>query len=164
MTYPLNDAFFSAQQYREAVEDLTPAQINKLSVNDYARLTGRPTPAEAALKAIYGEPAPVPPGEPEGNPPPPEEPPDIDVNSPEYFHAWRSQRASNGEGKGIFDSVASQSEAYRSAARNQAGRTGWATSNVAEPPRLTGRQERQEVPPARTVAERFGNPSNQFSL
>jgi hypothetical protein len=89
----------------------------------------------------------------------------IDVNSPEFFHAWRSQRVSGGEGKGIFDSVGSRSEEYRSAARRQAGRTGWVNSNVIEPPRIEGRYLRHDDRlDRRSTAERFSTPGNEFSI
>lgn len=109
---------------------LTARELAEMDMDSYARLSKRPTPVEAALEALGyadkpGTPAPAPasqqaPGAPQ---PPADAPQGLDPNSPEYFHAWRQNRARGGEGKGIFDSVGSRSDAYANAVRQQAGRT-----------------------------------------
>lgn len=38
---PLGAAFLTASQLREAIEDLSPAEINKLSMSDYAAIRQR---------------------------------------------------------------------------------------------------------------------------
>jgi hypothetical protein len=89
------------------------------------------------------------------------EPQGLDPDSPEFFHAWRANRVSGGEGKGIFDSVGSQSAEYRSAARAQAGRTGWANSNVVESPKLTNRFVNHEAQrDTRSARDRLSNAAN----
>jgi hypothetical protein len=69
------------------------------------------------------------------------------------------------EGRGVFDSVGSRSQAYTDAARAQAGRTGWANSNVTPAPALTGRQVRQgDERDHRSASARFSTPGNSFQL
>ena len=146
---------------------LTPAQILALPSDEYARLTGRLSMSQIAAQAAGTEP----PGTPRQEPAPAEtapqpQPPEaqgIDPSSQEYFLAWRAQRVSGGEGKGIFDSIGSRSEEYTAAARGQAGRTGWTTSNVVESPRLERRYARPDVQPdTRPAMQRFSTPGNSY--
>jgi hypothetical protein len=161
---PMLDAYLRGQTLREAFHDLTPQQINDMSLSEFAARTGRPTPVQAALQALSNQEAQTPPQAPEPvftetvtSP----EPQGFDPDSPEFFHAWRANRVSGGEGKGIFDSVGSQSAEYRSAARAQAGRTGWANSNVVEPPRIEGRYLRHDDRiDHRSATERLSNAAN----
>jgi hypothetical protein len=173
----MTDYFTAAQVTARKVQEetgLTLAELAALPLDEWARLQGRPTPAEAAIAEFNREqdsaqtpqastpPAPQPP---QASPAVPDAGPQgIDPNSQEYFLAWRAQRTSHGEGKGIFDSVGSQSDAYTAAVRAQAGRTAMSQSNVVEPPRLTDRYVRQDdLRDPRSAAERFGNPSNFYN-
>lgn len=139
---------------RQIQEDtgLSAADILKLDMDKYAKLSQRPTPAQAALEALgYADesPAPAPQQAPAGEPEPvQEQPQSLDPDSPEYFHAWRANRARGGEGKGIFDSVGSRSDAYTAAVRQQAGRTAYSQGNVTEAPKLdmSGRWARADLP------------------
>jgi hypothetical protein len=150
---------------RVAETGLTPAELLALPMDEYARATGRPTPTQAALRALDAQQPPQAPQEaPEAPQAPETQPQGIDVNSDEYFLAWRSQRVSGGEGRGIFDSVSSRSAEYLGAARAQSGRTAYSQGNVVEPPKLTGRYVQDDMRDPRTAAERFSNPSNLFQL
>jgi hypothetical protein len=131
-------------------------------MSQYAHLSGRPTPAQAALAALneqeHREPSEAPDSAftqtvqaPQG----------LDPDSPEFFHAWRQNRTSGGEGRGIFNSVASQSEEYRAAAARHAGRTG--NGREVHPEPLTGRQLRQgDAIDTRSAQDRFYTPGNSF--
>lgn len=157
--------FAEAQlQARKIAEQigLSMAEIASLPIDEFARLSGRPTPAEAAraaLEAQRGQYSPAP----ESTPQPPESTPvGLDPDSPEFFHAWRANRVSGGEGRGIFDSVGSQSDEYRSAARKHAGRTGYGHEAHAVVPRAFVRHD--DRLDHRSAAERFSTPGNEFSV
>jgi hypothetical protein len=114
--------------------------VLKLSADEYARLTHRETATEAATRTLgyAGEPAaPTSPSAPQSGPQANADAPQgLDPNSPEYFHAWRQSRARGGEGRGIFDSVNSHSDAYTAAVRQQAGRTAYSQGNVEPAARI----------------------------
>jgi hypothetical protein len=63
-------AFLSAQYHREAFTDMSPADINRLDMSKYARLTGRQTPVQAAIQAAENQP----PGRPRETPAAPPSP------------------------------------------------------------------------------------------
>lgn len=159
------DVWATTQKLMEET-GLSADQILRMDMQEYARLTGRQSPARAAtqtLDAEYEAPAP------QGQEQPPagvQEPPQgIDPNSAEYFLAWRQNRARGGEGRGIFDSVGSRSDEYTAAVRAQSGRTMYGQSNVVEPPRLEGRfVNHDEQRDNRTAAQRFSTPGNAFNL
>lgn len=140
---------------RLAETGLTAAELLSMDMAEYARVTGRPTGSQP--------PAPQP-QETAGTP----EPEGIDVSSldMDQYSALRGQLGmgvSRAEGRGIFDSVGSQSAEYRAATRAQAGRTAWTTSNVVESPRLPrvflNPDEQRDT---RTVAERFSFPGSAW--
>lgn len=154
---------------RIAETGLSAAELASLPMDEFLRVTGRPTMGEIAAQALGYAP------EPHGTPrqehapvqPTPEpEPKGIDPNGEEYFHAWRANRTRGGEGQGIFHSVSSQSDQYSAAARRHAGRTAMGgSSNVVEPPRLTGRYLNHDAQrDTRTAAQRFGTPGNSFQI
>ena len=161
---------------RAAELGLTAQDIAAMPAAEFNRMFGynRPTPAQAAraaLEAQYAaQSATETPAEPTAAPTPaPASPaaPDpfegLDPGSAEYFLAWRAQRPSGGEGRGIFDSVSSRSAEYQAAARKQAGRTGWANSNVVEPPRI-GRAfiNHDDRLDHRSAADRLSNQANMW--
>jgi hypothetical protein len=160
MSSPTLDAFLKARELRDSFEDMSAAEIRRLTPSEYARISGQ------HFGPVTEAPAPAP-RAPEDHAEEIPEPQGIDTNSQEYFLAWRAQRNSGGEGKGIFDSVSSQSEAYRNAARAQSGRHGWITSNVEESPRIA-RITQPEVNESRLdrrpVTQRFGSPANLFQV
>jgi hypothetical protein len=165
----MTNDFYAAQLIaRKMMEDtgMSAADVASLSLDEWARLSGRPTPAEAARAACEAQHETQAPAAPQITPQPPESAPQgLDPDSPEFFHAWRAQRTRGGEGQGIFDSVGSQSQEYRTAAARQAGRTGWANSNVVEPPRIerafVNHDDRLDH---RSAADRFTLPSNAFRI
>jgi len=117
---------------------LSTEDILKLDAGEYARLTGRMTPSEAAMAALGYTDEPVP-GTPRQEPPAPAPQPQaapqgLDPNSNEYFHAWRANRVSGGEGKGIFDSTGT--DAWVQAARAKTGRTQYGQSNTQGAPQI----------------------------
>lgn len=156
------------QAYRIMAETgLSARELAEMDMDAYARLTNRQTLAEAAIHALeasHEASAPQAPAAPQSAPQAPEsQPQGLDPDSHEYFLAWRQNRARGGEGRGIFDSVDSQSETYVNAVRAQAGRT--ALSTAQEAPRLEGRYvNHDQQRDTRTVAQRFSTPgnSNQF--
>ena len=167
--------FYEAQlQARKITEQtgLTMAEIASLPLPELARLSGRPTPAEAAIAAFKAQRAQVQPqasAASQSAPQPPESAPqgrpleELALTDDAAFRQWRAQRASGGENKGIFDSVGSQSGEYRAAARRQSGRTGWVNSNVVEPPRIEGRYLRHDDRiDQRSAAERFSNQATMW--
>jgi hypothetical protein len=143
---------------------LTLAELAALPLDEWARLTCGQTPAEAAIAAFNAEQNPAP----QQQAPAPAqtqaaEPMGVDPNSQEYFRAWRAERKSGGEGKGIFDSVDSQSPEYVAAAHAEIGRTGYSQSNVQEAPRLTNRYlNHDEHRDTRSLQARFSTPGNAF--
>jgi hypothetical protein len=157
--------FWGAQLRAREIEEqtgLSLADQAKMPLDEWGRLAYGKTPAQAALAAVnaeHEEPQPVEPVFTETATSP--EPVGIDPDSPEFFHAWRKNRVSGGEGKGIFDSINSQSEEFRSAGRKHAGRTAWSTSNVVEPPRIEGRYLRHDDQlDHRSARERLSNAAN----
>lgn len=157
-------AFLSSREHAPDFEDLSAAEINRMSFEDFARRTGRRTPAQAAIAALdaaYQASAPTAPQQPLE---PVQEPQQSRQNvTEEQFLAWRAQRVSGGEGKGIFDSVGSRSDAYTNAVHAQSGRTAMSNANVQEPPRLEGRFARQDdMRDTRSAAQRFSTPGNLY--
>jgi hypothetical protein len=105
---PRGDAFLAASQLREATEDLSAQEINKLSMSDYARIR-----EAAGLSSVdpYSEAyAPEPPGRPrqaQGHPDqdPQPEPIDVQAMGMTEYAAIRNRyiRPSSGTGRGLFD-------------------------------------------------------------
>lgn len=157
--------FWNAQLRARQVEEdtgISLADQANMPLDEWSRLAYGVTPAQAALAAINAQneqPEPVEPVFTEtvtGR-----EPVGIDVNSDEFFLAWRQSRTSGGEGKGLFDSVSSQSAEYRAAAARHAGRTGYGREVHPEP--LTGRYLRQgDAIDNRSARDRFYTPGNSF--
>jgi hypothetical protein len=89
------------------------------------------------------------------------------MNNAEYA-AYREQIGmgqSQKEGKGIFDSVSSRSQAYTDAARVQSGRTAWVGSNVEDAPKIDMKsrlEDRTSRLDERSAAQRFSTPGNSF--
>lgn len=161
---PVQRAFLASREHAGVFSDMDAAQIERLDMATFARMTGREfgfVPVRDSMsspEAVQANAA-VPPQQPA------EKPQGLDPHSAEYFHAWRANRARGGEGVGIFDSVDSQSQAYASAARAQASRHALSNINVTPAPRLEGRYVRQDdMRDTRPAARRFGTPgnSNQF--
>jgi hypothetical protein len=151
---------------------MTLAELAALPLDEYARLTNRPTPAQAALAALDAQseqaqpPAPAAPQSAPQPPAPESQGVDFRSMSMDEYAAVRGQLGvgvSHKEGRGIFDSVGSHSDAYTAAVRAQSGRTGWSQGNVTEPPRLEGRFVRQDDQrDYRSAAERFSTPGNSW--
>lgn len=164
--------YYQAQLIARQIMDdtgMTLDQVLKLDMGEYARLSGRPTPAQAALAALNEQehqepPAPLPgtaftqQAVPEPQGVPLEE---LALTDDQAFLAWRQQRQSGGEGVGIFSGVGSRSEEYRAAAARHAGRTGYGREVHPEP--LTGRQVRQgDAIDQRSARDRFYTLGNSF--
>ena len=115
--------------YRVMAETgLSARELAEMDMDAYARASGRPTPAQAALQALGTQ---QPPQAPQSAPEAPQalESEPVDIASMDWAtYAQFRQEAGIGvgrqEGRGIFNSVGSRSPEYRSAARAQAGRTG----------------------------------------
>jgi hypothetical protein len=132
--------FYSAQLIARKIMDhtgMTPDEVLKLDTSEYARLSGRSTPVQAALRAIDAQVTqPLNPG-PEAVAPPlraDDMPQGIDVNSDEYFLHWRAQRTRGGErrrhilGHGRRTSVTKRWESSLSLAAGSLARRGSPTS------------------------------------
>jgi hypothetical protein len=132
---------------------LSAAELLALPPDEYARVTGRETPGQVAIRAAGHELAPpardqAPAADPAPGPPVPE-PQGIDVShlTLEQYARLRGQLGigvSHKEGRGIFDSAGSRSTEYIAGARSHSGRTALSSANVTEAPRLTGRYVRQD--------------------
>jgi hypothetical protein len=134
--------FYAAQlQARQIQEDtgMTLDQILKLDMTEYARLTNRPTPTEAALEALgYDEPVPGRPRQEQAPAPvqePPQPPQGIDVSSLSMsdYAQLRSQLGMGGReyGVGIMNSGQGTSD-WIAVAQRKAGRSAMQGQNVQE--------------------------------
>ena len=156
----------------ETFSTFTTHEIETMPMDEFARLAGRQTIGQAATQAFETEP----PGRPrqESAPaqsapqPPAAEPQGIDVASMDMqtYAQLRGQLGmgrSHKEGRGIFDSESSRSEAYTNAVRAQSGRTAWNNANVVEPPRLERPYVKQDVQiDTRSARDRFATPGNSW--
>lgn len=188
MTTPNLDAWSAAQENRDFFADLTAEQIRDMPMSAFAARTSRPSPgriaadatryaSEAAQSAAEARS-----GAPTGNLLPsnsvaPAAPPSPAQGRPfeelanesgeQGFLSWRSQRRSSGEGVGIMDSVSSTSQAYREAAAQHAGRTGYrqGTSDGAELMARRGRAivKRDELTQYKNASDRFRLPGSAYN-
>ena len=163
---------------RAAELGLTAQDIRNMPWDEYSRVfgtTGRQTPAQAARAAVNAEhearhptQAPVPQSAPQQPAPEPQGVTLQDMSMDEYalLRQQLGVGVSQKEGRGIFDSVSSQSDAYTSAVRAQAGRGALSNANVEPAPQLTGRTilRQDDHLDRRPVSERFGTygNANQF--
>ena len=157
---PMLDAYLRGQTLREAFHDLTPQQINDMSLSEFAVRTGRPTPIQAALQALdHQEPAAAPRSAPQV-PEPQQQGIDVNSLSMEQYTALRGQLGVEGSeyGNGIFGAHGS----WADAARAKAGRSAMAGNrNTIEAPKLVGRQVRQgDMIDTRPAVQRLSNQSN----
>lgn len=166
---PMQDAFVASQQLREAVEDLSAQDLNRMSMADYReirRRAGLPdidpfTRAYAGYETQLQAPV-VTEGEAAGYPPQPEpvqQPQGLDPDSEEFFHAWRQNRQSGGEGVGILSQPGRQ--AWIEAARRQPARSAMQGANVEAGPDMSRRQL-PDTPnlDRRSARDRFSNQAN----
>ena len=147
---------------------LSAQELNQLPMDEWARLTGRPTIGQLAAQAGDFEPPGIPrqpapqPQETTGTP----EPPGIDVSSLDMAeYAQLRQQLGMGqrrkEGVGLLNQTGTQT--WVEAARSQPGRSGFQGSNVVESPRIPRPVVRPDVPlDARSVAERFSFPGSAW--
>jgi hypothetical protein len=105
---PIGEAFLAASQLREAVEDLSAADINRMSFSEYARIReSAGLPSIDPFSEVY---SPEPPGRPRsaqddpGRDPQPE-PIDLQAMGMAEYAAIRNRyiRPSSGTGRGLFD-------------------------------------------------------------
>jgi hypothetical protein len=143
---------------------LSPAELLALPMDEYARVTGRATPAEAALQTLDMQIPGIPRQEPPAAPQAPENAPQgVDLNSlsmSEYatLRGWLGIGRTRQEGRGILNQ---SGQSWAEAARQQLGRSSWQGRNVIESPKLAGRQMRQgDMLDTRTAAQRLSNPAN----
>lgn len=151
---------------RAAELGLTPQDIATMDWDEYNRLVGKPdrlTPAQMAHRAreaadetrsgaSAGNPLPSNAGPPASVSGPPAGMPagrtleEIANESEDGFHMWRANRKSGGEGRGIFESVGSQSAEYRDAVARHTGRT--AFGREQHHPGITRQFPKSEIPPS----------------
>lgn len=148
---------------------LSASEILALPADEYARLTNRPTPTQAALQALDAQYEP--PGTPRQEPaqvvaqPPAPEAQGIDVAGMDMqqYAALRGQLGMGGReyGRGIFDGGGTAE--WVQAAQAKAGRHGWQGANVQQSPQLGRAYVQQEQPPAyRSAADRFTFPGSAY--
>jgi hypothetical protein len=139
------DTYLTAQQIMEQT-GLSAAELAALPMDEYARLSGRPTVAQST-------------------PPAPQTPDFVNMSMDDYA-AYRQQAGigvSQKERRGIFDSAPSQSQAYTNAAHVQAARTAMSNVNVEQPRRVDGRYlNLDEQRDTRSKAQRFSTPGNSY--
>lgn len=164
---PMLDAYLRGQALREAFHDLTPQQINNMSLTEFAARTGRPTAAQAALQALGNqEPRTASLSTSEATQAPEDQPPGIDFSqlTVEQYAQLRGQLGigqTSKEGVGLLNQ---SGQSWAQAARVRAGQAAVSTSNVVEPPKLTGRHLAPAQLDHRPAAERFSTPGNTFNL
>lgn len=145
---------------------MTAAELNALSMDEFARLTGRATFAETAVRSLgydeipgrprqHTESTPVQVASPEPEP--------IDIANMSYAE-YAEFRAANGIGqgdRGIFFGTGSQ--AFIEAAKSKPGRSAMQGRNVDSGPRI-GRQfvRDERLIDQRPSSERFSNASNVY--
>lgn len=162
-------AFLQSQYHREAFEDMSAADINRMDMSTYARLTGRATLGYAVAQVVET----APPGMPRQAVPaqivpqaPTPEGIDFANLSMSDYAALRGQLGigHRGEyGRGALDGGSTAD--WVQAAQRKPGRSAWQGRNVVEGPRLEGRFLRQdEQRDSRSLAERFSTPGNSFSI
>lgn len=152
-------------QRLEEETGLTPAQILALPMDEYARLTGRPTGSQLAGQAAD----PVPPGTPRQEPAPAQTVPQAPAPGPQAidvqgmtmaeYSAVRGQFGVQGReyGRGILDGGSTAD--WIAAAQAKGGRHGWQGQNVVESPRIDRPEVRPDVQPdTRSATQRLSNP------
>lgn len=131
---PLFDTFLAAQRLTGVYElsDLSPVEINRMSMSDYAKIRERAgLPAIdpfATAYAAYEHPESAPPVSIPAQPQPPADAPHGVTD--EQFLAWRAQRKRGGEGAGIFGGSGLEQS------KTAFGRTQYSQSNVEQPARI----------------------------
>lgn len=157
-------SYLHADRVAKANPGLTAEQIRSMPMADFARLMGR----EPIRPTVAPAPGPAPQVEATRTDEVEPDPISIAEMTYEEYAEFRKQAGigqSRKEGKGIFDSVSSRSEAYRAAASQQAGRNAMVTSNVIPSPSISRPNLVNVNQPAldsRPLADRFGAASNQF--
>lgn len=166
-------AFLATRGHSDNFRDLSADEVRAMDWAEYCRRTGRDkTPSQLAVEAFHAAQDALYASQTDNSTPPVANVPEA-VSEPvtgvpgqitqEQFLQWRSQRGGQGENRGIFDSVGSQSQAYRDAAGRQAGRNAMVTSNVVEPPRLPRQFARtDDFRDTRSLADRFSLPGNSY--
>lgn len=143
---PQLDTFLVAQRMADEFDGYSAGEIERMPMSDYARIRERagldPVDPFASAYSQYESEHQAP----EQPPAPLQEPQSApeDITN-EQFLAWRQNRVSGGEGRGVFDSVGSQSDEFTSAVRRQAGRGALSNANVEDAPRI-GRVFIQDSP------------------
>lgn len=170
----MNDYWAAQLQARQIQEDtgMTMDQILALPADEWARLTNRQTPAQAAIAALDAQfqghsPAP------QQQAPAPAQPP-TQTQAPETpdfasmdmatYAAYREQAGigRGAYGRGALDGTAGTAE-WAAAARARTGRTGLSQHNVTDAPRLDGRYVDHDAQrDTRTAAQRFATPGNAY--
>ena len=164
-------AFLLAREHTADFEDLSAVEINRMSFEDFARRTGRQTPAEAALEALDAQHE-APASEGQEQPPAPVREPqsapqglDLASMTMEQYAALRGQLGVGGReyGRGALDGGSTAD--WVQAAQRKAGRSAWQGGNLTEPPRLEGRFVCQnDMRDTRSAAQRFSTPGNAFGI
>jgi hypothetical protein len=170
----MTNDFYAAQLRAFKIEEetgLTREEILALPMDEYARLTGRQSPTQAAVATLDARyeastsQAPAAPAAPAQTQAP--EVPDFGTMSMAEYAAYRAQAGigqGTKEGRGIFNSVGSRSDAYTSAVRAQSGRTALNERGVVAPPRLEGRTvlKQDDHIDHRSASARFSTPGNSW--
>lgn len=162
------DTYLTAQQLMEAT-GLSASELASLPMDEFARLSGRPTPAQAAIDALdarYESQTPQAPAPTQTQPLAPE-PQGVSVQdmTMEQYAQLRSQLGVQGReyGVGITTSQAGTQD-WIAAAQAKSGRHGWENANEVQAPRLEGRTvlRQDDFRDTRPAAQRFTFPGSAF--
>jgi hypothetical protein len=129
---PATEAFEATRANRELFEDMSPQEINRIPMAEYARMTGRghiPETVPQARREAPQEPQGAPDSGPQGISV-------TDMSMDEYASVRESLGVTGGReyGRGIFDSRGR--DEWISAASQKSGRGGLVNSGVIESPKI----------------------------
>lgn len=164
---PIGEAFLAASELQEAAEDLSAAEINKMSMADYAKIRERAgLPSIDPYAEVYSTDF-VPPGTPRqeqapaalGTPEP--QPQGIDVASLDMqtYGQLRGQLGVQGReyGRGILDGGSTSD--WIAAAQRKSGRSAMNEHGVQQAPPLGRQYARSDVQlDTRSAVQRLSNP------
>jgi hypothetical protein len=165
---PLQRAFLDSQRHKEAFEEMSAVEINRMSFAEFAARSGRRTPAQAAVAALDANYTALGSSQQKAPAPPQSQTPqgvDIASMSMADYSQIRGQLGVGGReyGRGALDGGGTAD--WIAAAQRKAGRSGWQGRNVIEAPKLEGRfADHEALRDTRSAQERFSTPGNSFNL
>jgi hypothetical protein len=108
------DTYLTARQHQDVLSYFTARELDAMDMDEFARLTGRQTPAQAAIRALDAQYSTPPPASPQADPGMPEAP-----QQPDFAAMDMSEYAAYREASGL---AARSSEGTSRASLSMAGR------------------------------------------